>query len=151
MDDDEAVLLARQVAMATSAWRHAKADTEAYRRLVAAVISWDAYAAPTLDAPTEDVVVAQLHRAARRALSAMDDEASRLAGQVAMTASTWLRTPTDPEAYRLFATAADSWGAYDEPRLAEPTEELLDQLADGSAPVALSEIIADFTSQIHQN
>lgn len=81
----------------------------------------------------------------------MDDEAARLAGQVAVTASTWLHTPTDPEAYRRFAAAADAWGDYDAPRLEEPTEELLDLLADDSAPVALSEIVADVTAQIHQS
>src|SRR4051794_24021252 len=39
--DDQAALLERQVAMAASAWRHAKADTEAYRRLVVATHEWD--------------------------------------------------------------------------------------------------------------
>lgn len=146
--DDEAVLLARQVAKAASAWRHAKADTEAYRRLVAAVSAWDAYVAPTLDEPAEDQVAAQLRRAARRVLHAMDDEAARLAGQVAATASAWLRTPTDTEAYRRFAAATDDWDDYDAPRLEEPAEELLDQLADEAAPVALGELVADVTAQI---
>lgn len=147
--DDEAVLLARQVAMAASAWRHAKADTEAYRRLVAAVSAWDAYVAPKLDEPAKDQVAAQLRRAARRVLHAMDDEAARLAGQVAATASAWLRTPTHTEGYRRFAAATDDWDDYDAPRLEEPAEELLDQLADGAAPVTLGEIVADVTAQIH--
>lgn len=147
--DDEAVLLARQVAMAASAWRHAKADTEAYRRLVVAASAWDAYVAPTLDEPDADQVAVQLRRAARRALHAMGDEAARLAGQVAATASAWLRTPADTEAYRRFTAATDDWDDYDAPRLEEPAEELLDQLADDAPPVTLGEVVADVTAQIH--
>ena len=79
----------------------------------------------------------------------MDDEAARLAGQVAATASAWLRTPTHTEGYRRFVAATDDWDDYDAPRLEEPVEELLDQLADGATPVALGEIVADVTAQIH--
>ncbi|GAB7007722.1 hypothetical protein JCM18899A_51970 [Nocardioides sp. AN3] len=148
--DDEAVLLARQVAMAASAWRHAKADTEAYRRLVVAVTAWDAYVAPTLEpTATEDGVAAQIRKAARRALHGMDDEAAHLAGKVATTASAWLRAPTDAENYRRFAAATDDWDNYAAPRLEEPAEELLDQLADDSAPVSLSELLPEVTAQIH--
>lgn len=147
--DDEAVLIARPVAMAAAAWRHAKNDTEAYRRLVAAVSTWDTYIAPTLDAPAEDHVAAQLRRAARHVLRAMDDEAARLAGNVAEAASTWLHAPTDPEAYRHFTAASDDWDEYEAPQLDEPTEELLDQLTDETEPVALGEIVAEVTVQIH--
>jgi len=148
--DDEAVLLARQVAMAASAWRHSKADTEAYRRLAVAVTAWDAYVAPPLDLPaTKDAVAAQIRRAARQALTRMDDEAAHLAGQVATTASGWLRAPVTAENYRLFAAATDDWDNYAGPRLPEPAEELLDQLADDSAPVSLSELVPEVTAQIH--
>jgi hypothetical protein len=51
--DDEAALLERHVAMAASAWRHAKADTKAYRRLVVATTEWDEYVAPRLDEPDD--------------------------------------------------------------------------------------------------
>lgn len=86
MDDDQA-LRARQVAMAASAWLHAPADTEAYRRLVAATVEWNGYCAPQLEEPAEELldqlgegsppraigevvadVTAQLRKAARPAL-----------------------------------------------------------------------------------
>lgn len=146
--DDAAALRARQVAMAASAWRHAKADTEAYRRLIVATSHWDAYSEPRLDEQDEDGVAAQLRRAARRALRAMDDEAALLARQVAMTASAWLHGPTDPEAYRRLVVAIDEWDAYAAPQLEAPAEELFDQLADDSAPLAVSEVLADFSAQI---
>lgn len=150
--DDEAALLERQVAMAASAWRHAKADTEAYRRLVVATSEWDAYAAPTLDEPAAHDVAAQLRRAARQLLRATDDEATRLAHLVATTASVWLHSaaPTDSEAYARLDRATDEWDAYAAPQLEEPTEELLDQLADHSAPLALGEVVADVTAQIRK-
>lgn len=85
--DDEAALRVRHVAMAASAWLHAPADFEAYRRLVAAVAEWDDYCAPQLEEPAEELldqlgeesapralgevvadVTAQLRKAARRAL-----------------------------------------------------------------------------------
>lgn len=102
--DDEAALLARHVAMAASAWRHAKADTEAYRRLVVATSEWDAYVAPTLDEQDKaDVadVAAQLRRAPRRALRARPSACGMWR---------WLRPtgsvrPTDSQAYRRFVVA----------------------------------------------
>ncbi|ABL79339.1 hypothetical protein Noca_4753 (plasmid) [Nocardioides sp. JS614] len=150
--DDEAALLERQVAMAASAWRHAKADTEAYRRLVVATSEWDAYVAPTLDEPAPHDVAAQLRRAARQLLRATDDEATRLAHLVATTASVWLHAaaPTHSEAYARLDRATDEWDAYAAPQLEEPTEELLDQLADHSAPLALGEVVADVTAQIRK-
>lgn len=148
--DDEAALLARQVAMAASAWRHAKADTEAYRRLIVATSHWDAYREPRLDDYHEADVAAQLRRAARRALRAMDEDAAVLARQVAISASAWLHTPTDPEAYRRLIAAIDEWDAYVAPQLEEPAEELLDQLADDSAPLALGEVVADVSAQIRK-
>lgn len=148
--NDAAALLERHVANAASAWRHAKADTEAYRRLVVASAEWDEYVAPRLDEP-DDVevgdVAARLRWAARRALHAMDEEATRLARQVALTASAWLHTEADTEAYRRFVGTVDDWDAYAAPQLEAPSEELLDQLADDSAPLALSEVLADFTAR----
>ncbi len=150
--DDEAALLERQVAMAASAWRRAKADTEAYRRLVVATSAWDAYVAPTLDEPAAADVAAQLRRAAREVLRATDDEATRLAHLVTTTASVWLHAAarTDSEAYARFDRAAEFWDAYAAPQLGEPTEELLDQLADDSAPVSLGEVVADVSAQIRK-
>lgn len=150
--DDEAALLERQVAMAASAWRRAKADTEAYRRLVVATSAWDAYVAPTLDEPAAADVAAQLRRAAREALRATDDEATRLAHLVTTTASVWLHAAarTDSEAYARFDRATELWDAYAAPQLGEPTEELLDQLADDSAPVSLGEVVADVSAQIRK-
>jgi len=151
--DDEAALLERHVAMAASAWRHAKADTEAYRRLVVATTEWDEYVAPRLDEPDgvdKADVAAQLRRAARQALRAMDDEAARLARRVAISASAWLRAEADTETYRHFVAATDEWDAYAAPQLEEPAEELLDQLADHSAPLALGEVVADVTAQIRK-
>ncbi|MEV5003934.1 hypothetical protein [Nocardioides sp. LML1-1-1.1] len=150
--DDEAALLERQVAMAASAWRRAKVDTEAYRRLVVATSAWDAYVAPTLVGPAPDDVAVQLRRAAREVLRATDDEAARHAHLVTTTASVWLQAaaPSDSAAYARFDRAVDAWDAYGAPQLGEPTEELLDQLADDSAPVSLGEAVADFTSQIRK-
>lgn len=150
--DDEAALLERQVAMAASAWRRAKADTEAYRRLVVATSAWDAYVAPTLDEPAAADVAAQLRRAAREALRATDDEATRLAHLVTTTASVWLHAAarTDSEAYARFDRATELWDAYAAPQLGEPTEELLDQLADDSAPFSLGEVVADVSAQIRK-
>lgn len=144
--DDEAALLERQVAMAASAWRRAKADTEAYRRLVVATV------APTLDEPAAADVAAQLRRAAREVLRATDDEATRLAHLVTTTASVWLHAAarTDSEAYARFDRATELWDAYAAPQLGEPTEELLDQLADDSAPVSLGEVVADVSAQIRK-
>jgi uncharacterized protein YbaA (DUF1428 family) len=150
--DDEAALLERQVAMAASAWRRAKADTEAYRRLVVATSAWDAYVAPTLHEPAAADVAAQLRRAAREALRATDDEATRLAHLVTTTASVWLHAAarTDSEAYARLDRATELWDAYAAPQLGEPTEELLDQLADDSAPVSLGEVVADVSAQIRK-
>lgn len=138
--------------MAASAWRHAKADTEAYRRLVVATHEWDAYVTPALIDRTADGVADHLRRAARHALSAADDEATRLAHLLTMEASAWLRaTPaTDSEAYRRFDRATDNWDAYAAPQLEAPVEELLDQLADASAPVAVGEVVAEVSEQIRE-
>lgn len=150
--DDQAALLERQVAMAASAWRHAKADTEAYRRLVVATSEWDAYLAPTLDEHDAANISAQLRRAARQALWATDDEATRLAHLVTTAASAWLHAAaaTDSEAYHRFDRATDDWDAYAAPQLEEPTEELLDQLADDSAPVSLGKVVADVSARIRK-
>ena len=144
------MLLARQVATTASAWRHAKADTEAYRRLVATVTAWDAYVAPRLDDSAGDPAAVQLRREARRALHAMDDEAARRAEQVATTASVWLRTATNTDAYRRYSAALDDWDDYEAPRLEQPTAELLDQLADAAEPVSLGEVVAEMTAQLHE-
>ena len=52
--DDQAALIARRVAMAAAAWFNAPEDVEAYRRLAAAVGEWNAYCAPTMEAPPAD-------------------------------------------------------------------------------------------------
>lgn len=46
--------------MAASAWRHAKADTEAYRHFVAAIDEWDACAALQLEEPSEERLLDQM-------------------------------------------------------------------------------------------
>ncbi len=99
--DDVAALLERHVANAASAWRHTKADTEAYRRLVVATDEWETYGTPTLTEDEADRMAAQMRRAARQALVSRDDEAIRLAHLVTVAAAAWLRaTPaTDAEAY----------------------------------------------------
>ena len=147
--DDEEVLRALPVARAASAWRHSKSDTEVYRRLVVATGEWDDYVAPQLDEPAASDVAAQLRRAARRALRADDEQATR-ARNVARAASAWLREPTAPEAYSRYVVAIDEWDDYDAPQLEEPVEELLDQLGDDSAPLALGELVADVTAQIRK-
>jgi len=149
--DDDAALCAWPVATAASAWHRAKADTEAYRRLVVASAQWDAYVAPPLDGgnpPEASDLVLQLRRAARQALPVMDDDAAALAWRVAETASAWLHQPTDPETYRRFVAAIEGWDAYAAPQLDVPFEELLDQLADDSPPLAVGEVLADVTAQI---
>ena len=149
--DDDAALCAWPVATAASAWHRAKADTEAYRRLVIAAAQWDAYVAPPLDggkrAEATDLVL-QLRRAARQALPVLDDDAAALAWHVAETASAWLHQPTAPETYRRFVAAIDGWDSYAAPQLEEPFEELLDQLGDDSPPVALGQIMAEVAAQI---
>lgn len=47
--DARSALLARDVARAASAWLNAPVDHEAYRRLVAATLAWNAYVSPPLD------------------------------------------------------------------------------------------------------
>lgn len=56
--DDEAALLARRVAIAASAWMHAPADAEAYKRLVQATSAWDSYVQPPLESgvPVEELL-----------------------------------------------------------------------------------------------
>lgn len=149
--DDDAALSAWPVATAASAWLRAKADTEAYRRLVVSSAQWDAYVAPPLDGgnpPEASDLVLQLRRAARQALPVMDDDAAALAWRVAETASVWLHQPTDPETYRRFVAAIEGWDAYAAPQLGEPVEELLDQLGEDSPPVAVGEIMAEVASRI---
>ena len=75
---------------------------------------------------------------------------ARLARRVAMTASAWLHAEADTETYRHFVAATDEWDAYAAPQLEEPAEELLDQLADHSAPLALGEVAAEVTAQIRR-
>lgn len=151
--DDLAALLERQVANAASAWRHTKADTEAYRRLVVATDEWETYGTPTLTEDETDQMAAQMRRAARQALVSRDDEATRLAHLVTVAAAAWLRATaaTDAEAYRRLDRAIDEWDAYAAPRLDEAAEELLDQLADDSAPVAISEVVAEISAQFPRN
>lgn len=150
--DDEQVLRARQVAVAASAWLHERSDFEAYRRLVVATAAWVAYCTPSLDELPDDDVAAQLRRAARRALRVMDDEAAMLATNVAEAAATWLRPAADGAAYDRLVAGVAEWDSYCTPRLAEPpVEELLDQLGESSAPVALGEAVDDVTAQIRRN
>ncbi len=54
--DDEAALVARSVAMAASAWVSQPNDHEAYRRFVEAVQQWNAFCAPELRDPGDDVI-----------------------------------------------------------------------------------------------
>ena len=151
--DDVAALLERQVTNAASAWRHTKADTEAYRRLVVATDEWETYGTPTLTEDEADRMAAQMRRAARQALVSRDDEAIRLAHLVTVAAAAWLRaTPaTDAEAYDRLDRAIDEWDAYAAPELDVPAEELLDQLADDSAPVALSEIVVEVSAHFRRS
>lgn len=150
--DDEQVLRARQVAVAASAWLHERADFEAYRRLVVATAAWVAYCAPSLDEPPDDDVAAQLRRAARRALRFMDDEAATLATNVAESAAAWLQPAADGAAYVRLVDAVAAWDSYCTPRLTEPAvEELLDELGESPAPVALGEVVDDVTAQIRRD
>jgi hypothetical protein len=148
--DDEQVLRARQVAVAAAAWFHARADAEAYRRLVLAAGQWAAYRAPRLDDQPTDELAAQLRRAARRALSVMDDDAARLATAVADAASAWLGPPGGGAAYDHFEEATTRWVDYCTPQLPDPAvEELLDHLADDErAPVSIGDAVRDVTARL---
>ena len=81
---------------------------------------------------------------------AMDDEAVLLERHVAMAASAWRHAKAETEAYGRFVAATDEWDAYAGPQLEEPAEELLDQLADNSAPLTLDEVVAHVTAQIRK-
>ncbi|MCX8456836.1 hypothetical protein [Paenarthrobacter ureafaciens] len=98
-------------------------------------------------------MAAQMRRAARQALVSRDDEAIRLAHLVTVAAAAWLRaTPaTDAEAYDRLDRAIDEWDAYTAPRLDDAAEELLDQLADDTAPVSISEVVAEISAQFPRN
>lgn len=81
----------------------------------------------------------------------MDDEAVLLERHVAMAASAWRHAKAETEAYGRFVAATDEWDdAYAGPQLEEPAEELLDQLADNSAPLTLDEVVAHVTAQIRK-
>jgi hypothetical protein len=150
MDEHEEALRAWPVAQAASAWRHAVSDTEAYRRLVLATADWDAYVAPTLAQPDDADVSARLRHAARQALHAMDEEQTQRARSVAIAASAWLQAAGDPATYRRFIAAVDAWDDYNAPHLEAPVEELLDELAEISAPRALGELVADVTDRLRK-
>ena len=111
-----------------------------------------AYCTPSLDGLPDADGAAQLRRAARRALRVMDDEAAMLATNVAEAAAAWLRPGADGAAYDRLVAAVAAWDSYCTPRLAEPAvEELLDELGESSAPVALGEAVEDVTAQIRRN
>ncbi|MEP9385581.1 hypothetical protein [Nocardioides sp. KR10-350] len=148
--DDEQVLRARQVAVAASAWFHARSDSEAYRRLLLASAQWVTYRAPRLDEPASDELAAHLRRAARLALDVMDDDAAQLATNVADASVAWLGPSGDGAAYDHFENKVAEWDNYCTPPLPEPAvEELLDELGEDRAPVALREAIEVVTAQLH--
>lgn len=150
--DDEQVLRARQVAVAASAWRHEPADFEAYRRFVIATAAWVTYRQPALIEPPDDDVAGHIRHAARQALSMMDDDAVLRATAVAEAAAAWLRPGADTASYERLTAAIAAWDDYCTPRLSEPpAEELLDQLGEYGAPVALAEVVSDVTSQLRKN
>lgn len=150
--DDEQVLRARQVATAAAAWFHARADAEAYRRLVLAAGQWAAYRAPRFDDQPSDEIAVQLRRAARRALDLMDDDAAHLATAVADAAIAWLEPSGDGGDYDDFEVVTQRWVDYCAPQLPDPAvEELLDQLGDERAPVAISEAVQDVTARLSKD
>ncbi|MBZ5736413.1 hypothetical protein K8Z61_18125 [Nocardioides sp. TRM66260-LWL] len=148
--DDEQVLRARQVAVAAAAWLHARADAEAYRRLVLAAGHWAAYRAPHLGEQPDDEIAAQLRRAARRAFDVMDEDAARLAVAVADAALTWLGPSGSGASYDRLGEATGMWVDYCTPQLPDPAvEELLDQLGDDDrAPVSIGDAVRDVTARL---
>lgn len=80
----------------------------------------------------------------------MGDEAVLLERHVAKAASARRQAKADTEAYGHFVVATGEWDAYAGPQLEEPAEELLDQLADNSAPLTLDEVVAYVTAQIRK-
>src|SRR3546814_5846458 len=99
----------------------------------------------SLAQPDDADVSARLRHAARQALHAMDEEQTLRARNVAIAASAWLQAAGDPATYRRFIAAVDAWDDYTAPHLEAPVEELLDELAEISAPRALGELVADVT------
>lgn len=144
--DDEQVLGARHVAVAAAAWFHARADAEAYRRLILAASQWAAYMAPRLDDQPTDEIAAQL----RRALAVMDDDAVALATAVADAAIAWLGPSGGGAAYDHFEAVTTRWVDYCTPQLPDPAlEELVDQLGDDDrAPVSIGDAVRDVTAQL---
>lgn len=61
-----------------------------------------------------------------------------------------LGPPADPEAYRRLAVATSEFNSYFGPQLAEPAEELLDQLGEDSAPLALGAVVADVAAHVRK-
>lgn len=139
--DDALALIAREVAMAASAWHKCASDTEAYRRLVQAVETWDHYLAPALINPVSEDVAAQVRKAARQALYAMDEEMVEHAGALAGGASRWLHDPTSHEAYRGFIAAIDTWDNYTAPHFESEAHELLDELGTDTEPMPVGALI----------
>jgi len=152
MDEDERVLRARQVAVAASAWFHARADAEAFRRTVLASAQWAAYCSPRLDEQPSDEIGVQLRRAARQALNVMDEDAAQLATKVADASVVWLGPSGDGAAYDHFEATVAEWDHFCAPQLPEPAlEELLDQLGEESAPVSLGEAVEVVTARLRKD
>lgn len=139
--DDALALIAREVAMAASAWHRCASDTEAYRRLVDAVVTWDHYLAPDLMNPVSEDVAAQVRKAARQALYAMDEEMDEHAGALANAANRWLHAPTSHEAYRALIAAINAWNNYTAPHFDTDALELPDELGTDAEPRALGALI----------
>jgi len=78
----------------------------------------------------------------------MNDEAALIARRVAMAAAAWFNAPADVEAYRRLATAVEEWNAYCAPTLAQPGEELLDELAEAAPPQPLAAGVADVAASL---
>lgn len=145
--DDALALIAREVAMAASAWHKCASDTEAYRRLIHAVEAWDLYLAPALINPVSDDIAAQVRKAARQALYAMDEEIGEHAGTLAAATSRWLHAPTSHEAYNGFIAAINTWDNYTAPHLEAEAQELLDELGTDTEPVPLGALIPSVLQQ----
>jgi hypothetical protein len=140
--DDALALIAREVAMAASAWHKCASDTEAYRRLIQAVETWDHYLTPALINPVSEDIAAQVRKAARQAVYALDEEMVEHAGALAIVASRWLHTPTSHEAYRGFIAAIDTWDNYTAPHFEADVHELLDELGTDTEPMPLGALIS---------
>lgn len=120
--DEQAALIARQVARAASAWFNAPQDYEAYRRLALAVAAWDAHGAPTLDASVGGVDATQ-------AQSERDwvDNATGTWGQAAPAA--------DAPAGQILGVSTAEPAASDE---AAERQESAPRPGDGSEPQSLA-------------